>query len=109
MNPIATACQSADQAMGASSSPRSITRQRIIRSGKVHVAMTTTNRRRGTLTVRSAAPKSAQFTPLTAHHRHARVIASPRSQAQEAGRLGGVEGEVDKIADFIDERAQLLA
>jgi hypothetical protein len=37
------------------------------------------------------------------------VIASPRSQAQEAGLLGGVEGEVDKIADFIDERAQLLA
>lgn len=109
MNPIATACHSAGQGMGPSSSRRSITRQRIIRRGKVRVATTTTNRRRGTLTVVRAAPNWSQWTPRTAHQRHAMVIASPRSQAQEAGRLGGFEGEVDKIADFFDERAQLLA
>ena len=61
------------------------------------------------MTVARAAANSSQWTPRTAHQRHATVIASPRSQAQEVDRLDGFEGEVDKIADFFDERAQLLA
>src|SRR4029077_7047099 len=109
MNPMATPFHNAPQGTGAPPSVRSMIRHRMTRRGNVRVARTTTNRRRGTFTVARAAANSSQCTPRTAHQRHAMVIASPRSQAQEVDRLGGVEGEADKIEDFFYERAQLLA
>src|SRR2546425_5735967 len=119
MNPIATACQSGGHGNGVprSSLFRSITRQRIVRSGNVRVASATaTNSRTGSTALRPART-SLQCVPRTAHARKAPVTARPTTQAQREARLGdgaGGEGwslecEGHGAPDFFDERPQLLA
>src|SRR3989442_10059490 len=96
MNPIATACQSGGHGNGVprSSLFRSITRQRIVRSGNVRVASATaTNSSTGSTALRPART-SLQCVPRTAHARKAPVTARPTTQAQREARLGdGAGGE----------------
>src|SRR2546422_10263706 len=94
MNPIATACQSGGHGNGVpwSSLFRSITRQRIVRSGNVRVASATaTNSRTGSTALRPART-SLQCVPRTAHARKAPVTARPTTQAQREVRLGDGAG-----------------
>src|SRR2546422_10220964 len=94
MNPIATACQSGGHGNGVpwSSLFRSITRQRIVRSGNVRVASATaTNSRTGSTALRPART-SLQCVPRTAHARKAPVTARPTTQAQREARLGDGAG-----------------
>src|SRR5256886_12639028 len=72
-------------------------------------------RRRGS-TARRPASTSLHCVPRTAHAKKATVTARPRIQAQREGegeadaRLGaGLEGEGNEVADFVDERAELVA
>src|SRR5712692_555280 len=118
MNPIATACQSGRHGNGVPLSVfRSITRQRIVRSGKVRVARATAASSRTGSTALRPARTSLQCVPRTAHARKAPVTARPTTQAQRDARLGSgeggegwsLEGEGNEVADFFDERPQLLA
>src|SRR5207245_4310646 len=96
MNPIATACQSGDQGNGVPRSfpGRSITRQRIVRSGNVRVASATAASSRTGSTALRPARTSLQCVPRTAHARKAPVTARPTTQAQREARLGdGAGGE----------------
>src|SRR5712692_11544182 len=116
MNPIATACQSGRHGNGVPLSVfRSITRQRIVRSGKVRVARATAASSRTGSTALRPARTSLQCVPRTAHARKAPVTARPTTQAQREARLsagtgggreGGLEGEGNEVANLFDERAQ---
>src|SRR2546429_4614930 len=116
MKPMATACHSGSHGSGLSRSSRRITRHRIKRIGNVNVASATVSTRRRGSTARRPASTSLHCVPRTAHAKKATVTARPRIQAQREGegeadaRLGaGLEGEGNEVADFVDERAELVA
>src|SRR5213592_623848 len=116
MKPMATACHSGSHGSGLSRSSRRITRHRISRIGNVNVASATVSTRRRGSTARRPASTSLHCVPRTAHAKKATVTARPRIQAQREGegeadaRLGaGLEGEGNEVADFVDERAELVA
>src|SRR5438874_3418680 len=116
MKPMATACHSGSHGSGLSRSSRRITRHRIRRIGNVNVASATVSTRRRGSTARRPTRRSSDLVPRTAHAKNATVTARPRIQAQREGegeadaRLGaGLEGEGNEVADFVDERAELVA
>lgn len=109
MNPMVVACQSGLQGRGRPSASRRINRQRIVRTGKVMVAMMTVSTSRTALAWRASAQTSRRLMRCSTQASSATLTTSPISQAhRQRCCLLGLEGEDNEVADFVNDDAKVV-
>src|SRR5258708_3713397 len=109
MNPIAVACHRGSHGKARPSASRRINRQRMARSGNVMVARSTARSSSPGSAPRAYATTAGNLTSCNTHARSAAVTTSPMTQAHLAWRLLGFDGEDNEVADFVDDRAEIVA
>src|SRR5690349_17188799 len=114
MKPTATACHSGTRGKRCPSTSRRISCQRTVRSGKVSVAVRTVATSNSGSAARMWPRTTAKLTSRSVHHSSRPVTATPNTHAPRQLRGlgaggGGLESELNEVADFFDEGAQLIA
>src|ERR1041384_1574941 len=108
MKPIAVASHNAASGSGRPAGSRSSTRHRSARIGKVRVARMTVAASSATLARCTCVMTSVKLTSCNAQARRPTDTARPTIQAQRDRALVGLEGEDNEIADFVEQRTELV-